>query len=334
MQRNRFVDVLKGLLIIFVIVLHSDIPHSMRNVLGFPFWMNMAVPIFMMISGYVSALSLQKKGSVEQAYEPRHLGQKMLRFVCPFTIAFLAQWIVFRATGLYQVGMKEYGLFALLLDYLRGGKGQGSYYFPIMIQFVFLFPAIYYFIKKYDWKGLLGCFGANGIFEVIKLAYGMEEYEYRLVIFRYLFLIAAGCYIAIGDLDKLSKKGATIWSVGCVAIGLGFTFLFSYTTYSPKILVYWTDTSFVACLFLVPVIGWLLKKASFGFKPLELVGKASFNIFLVQMIYYNFADAMTVLIPDMALRLGFGILNCVAAGVVFYLIEEKLTKALIRILQK
>ncbi|MBQ9123862.1 MAG: hypothetical protein IJY10_10295, partial [Lachnospiraceae bacterium] len=118
------------------------------------------------------------------------------------------------------------------------------------------------------------------------------------------------------------------------AIGLGFTFLFSYTTYSPKILVYWTDTSFVACLFLVPVIGWLLKKASFGFKPLELVGKASFNIFLVQMIYYNFADAMTVLIPDMALRLGFGILNCVAAGVVFYLIEEKLTKALIRILQK
>lgn len=334
MQRNRFVDVLKGLLIIFVIVLHSDIPHSMRNVLGFPFWMNMAVPIFMMISGYVSALSLQKKGSVEQAYEPRWLLQKMLRFVCPFTIAFLAQWIVFRATGLYQVGMKEYGLFALLLDYLRGGKGQGSYYFPIMIQFVFLFPAIYYFIKKYDWKGLLGCFGANGIFEVIKLAYGMEEYEYRLVIFRYLFVIAAGCYIAVGDLERLSRKRVCILSAGCLMIGLGFTFLFSYTTYSPKILVYWTDTSFVACLFLVPIMGLLLKKASFGLKPLELVGKASFEIFLVQMIYYIYADTMEVLIPDMTLRLGFGILNCVAAGVIFYLIENKLTKALIRILQK
>lgn len=327
MYRNRFADVLKGILIIFVIVLHSDITQTSRQVAGFPFWVNMAVPMFMLISGYVSALSLEKHGvnAVEKAYEPLEIIRKLLRFVIPFSIAFFAQWIVFRVAGLYQVSPIKYGLFALLMDYIQGGKGPGSYYFPVMIQFIFVFPAIYYVIKKYTYKGLGACFIANGVLEVVKIAFGVSGEEYRLLLFRYLFVIACGCYVAVGNLQELKKGILFGGAILCVVIGLGFTYLFSYTGYVPKILIYWKETSFVTNLYLLPLMAWMLTKMKCTFAPLEYIGKASFNIFLVQMIYYIFGEKMAALIPNLTLRVIVNILFCVGIGVVFYVAESKLT---------
>ena len=329
MERNSFIDVLKGILIIFVFASHSWIETSARQMFLFPLWIEMAVPAFMLISGYTAALSEQRRGAVtlEDSYEPMTILKKLVRFISPFTIAFVAEWIAFRVFGLYTIGVKEYGVFALLLDYLSGGKGQGSYYFPIMIQFVLLFPMVYFVIKKYDIKGLVGCFMATGFFEVVKLAYGMEDSEYRFLLFRYLFLVAAGCYIAIGNIKK--SKMTIGLSVGCILCGVFFTVLFTYTDYNPKIFIYWRGTSLLASMFIVPILGWLIRKVHFGFKPLEVVGKASFNIFLVQMIYYNFADQTYALIPNVALHLFLSIVNCVAAGVLFYLLENKLTRFVI-----
>lgn len=328
MYRNRLADVLKGILIIFVIILHSELPGEMRTLLGFPFWVNMAVPVFMLISGYVSALSMDRIGenAVEKAYEPKRVTKKLLRFMVPFGIAFVAQWLIFRMTGRYLVGIREYGLFALVLDFLRGGKGQGSYYFPVMLQFVFIFPIIYYAIKKHRLKGLAGSFLANGIFEVLKIAFGMSDYEYRFLVFRYLFVIAGGCYIAVGGWQDVKKRTLLIGSIICTVMGLGFTCLFSYTGYSPKILIYWKDTSFVACAYLVPVLALLLSKVRIGCKPLELVGRASFNIFLVQMIYYNFVAETREWIPNVGMHMAASIVICVTIGVLFYLLECRLTK--------
>lgn len=331
MHRNRFADVLKGILILFVIILHSDISYSIRVRAGFPFWASMAVPAFMLISGYVSAISMEKLGDhgVEKAYEPRQLRRKLLRFVIPFGIAFVAEWIIFRVAGLYLVGPREYGLFALLLDFIRGGKGQGSYYFPIMIQFVFVFPAIYYVIKKYNFKGLMTCFVANGIYEIIKIAFGMADYEYRFLLFRYLFIIAAGCYIAVGKWREMKKRTLLSLSLVSVILGLGFTYLFSYTNYVPKVIIFWKETSFAACLYLIPLFAWMLTRVHFTCKPLEYIGKASFNVFLVQMVYFNFENQIEEKIPSLELRVLVGILFCVCIGVGFYAIENRLTKKII-----
>ena len=326
MERNRFIDVLKGILIILVITLHFPIERAEQLQYMFPFWATLTVPCFMMISGYVSALSYQKRaiGRPEEAYGTVRIAEQILRFVIPYTIAFIAEWIVFRIFGLYTVNVRTYGIFALFLDYLRGGQGQGSYYFPVMIQFVFLFPIVYFVIRKYDLKGLAGCFVANGIFEILKTAYGMSDGEYRLLVFRYLFIIAAGCYMAIGKVRKNHKTVAL--SVISIAVGGAFAYLFSYTDYNPKILTYWRTTSFAACLLVVPVLGRLIRKGTWKFAPLEILGKASFNIFLVQMIYYNFADHIYERIPYRPAQLAFNIFNCVAAGVLFYYIEKPLTK--------
>lgn len=334
MHRNRFVDVLKGIFIIFVIVIHFPFEVSEKQRYLFPFCLSLTIPFFMMISGYVSACSFKKRGinTVAAAYCPTSIAEKLVRYTVPYTIAFVAEWFVFRVFGIYTVGVRTYGILALGLDYLSGGKGQGSYYFPVMIQFIFIFPLIYFMIKKYDRKGLVYCFLVNGGFEILKRAYGMNDTEYRLLVFRYFFIIAAGCYIAVGDIKKNRKT--VIMCISSIMIGLFFVYLFSYTSYTPKIITYWSATSFLVCLYVAPVLGVIIRKVHWGFRPLEIIGKASFNIFLVQMIYYNFADCIYVMIPNRALQLGFNIANCVIMGVAFYYIEQPLTKGVLKIVRE
>lgn len=334
MERNRFIDVLKGILIIFVIILHF--PYSVLETQKylFPFHISLAVPCFMLISGYVSALSLQKRGveKVEESYKLIAILERMLRFTVPYAIAFIAEWCVFRIMGLYKVGIRTYGILALVMDFLRGGKGPGSYYYPIMIQFIIVFPIVFFVIKKHYLKGLLFCFLTNGIYEVLKTAYGMNDVEYRFLIFRYLFVIAAGCYIAMGKLPEMRKT--MIISVICIMIGGGFIFLFSYTSYTSKIITFWRESSFVVCLFIVPILGWLIKNVHWKFKPLEVIGKASFNIFLVQMIYYNFVDSIYDMIQVRGMQLLINVVICVGVGVFFYYLEQPLTKFLISKVRK
>lgn len=187
---------------------------------------------------------------------------------------------------------------------------------------------LFFVIKKYQLKGLVYCFWANGIYEVLKSAYGMGETEYRLLVFRYLFVIAAGVYIAMCRLP--AKKAVVIWSSLCVLIGGGFIFLFSYTTYMSKIITFWRESSFIVCLFIIPILRIGLMKAHWSFSPLEILGKASFNIFLVQMIYYNFAERIYALVSLRGIQLLINIAFCVGVGVLFYFIEQPLTKWVVR----
>lgn len=325
MERNRFVDTLKGVFIIFVIMLHFPYETGVTNRFLFPFWVSLAVPGFMFISGYVSALSFKRKDmSIKKAYEIRGLISRLLRFVIPFTMAFFAEWIVFRILKVYQVNMVTYGLRALFFDYLKGGKGQGSYYFPVMIQFVVLFPLIYSLVKRFKFKGLCGCFSVNLLFEVVKTLANMEDGTYRLLVFRYLFVIAAGAYLAIEGIEyNINTK--LVLAISFLA-GVCFVILFSYTSYVPKVITMWSATSFLTGLYVVPVMIVLVTKINKGFAPLELYGKASFNIFLVQMIYYNFIDRIMLHIAYKPILLAFNIVVIGILGICFYYIEAPITK--------
>lgn len=318
MDRNEFVDVLKGILIIFVIVLHFPITDLEQIKFLFPFWINMAVPCFMLISGYVAALSFGRRGitDIKEAYTVEMIGAKLMRFLVPFTIAFVVEWFVFRLLGVFTVDIFKYGFLAFLLDYLRGGYGPGSYYTPVMLQFVFVFPVVYFTVKKYHLKGLCGCFAVNALYELYKTAFSMGETEYRLLIFRYLFVIAVGCYIAVAEIRKDWKM--IVLCCSCMVVGVTFISLFTYTDYQPKILTYWNETSFLPCLFIVPILGYLLRRMHKGNKVFGIVGRASYHIFLVQMIYYNFAEKMYDIIPIRGLQLVFNIINCVVVGILFY----------------
>ena len=198
----------------------------------------MAVPVFMLISGYVNALSYERRGIAEisEAYRMKNIIDKLIRYTVPFAIVFVVEEILFFLFG----PQKE--LSNLLFRFIAGGTGRGSYYYPILLQFVFLYPLLYFLIKKYAFRGLLGSAFINFMYELLQRSYGMNEECYRLLIFRYIFIIAVGCYFAF-CFDEMQKK----WLAISFVIGTLFIILYCYLAYEPKIIIYWTRTSFIAC---------------------------------------------------------------------------------------
>lgn len=59
-HRWHTVDMLKGVAIICVILSHVQLTVAQRYILLAPFWMWMAVPVFMVLSGFNFAASIEK----------------------------------------------------------------------------------------------------------------------------------------------------------------------------------------------------------------------------------------------------------------------------------
>lgn len=231
----------------------------------------------------------------------------------PFSIAYLIE-------SLYLFITNKYDILTLLVQFFLGGKGPGSYYVPIMIQFVLIFPCIYFLIKKINYKGLLVCVMTNIIFEVLKLPSSI----YRLLIFRYLTFIAFGCYIAIERVSHNYKR-----AIPSFIIGLAIIFLFNYTDFKPEIFNRdWIATNFLCILYIAPIFLLILNNNKCkNYEVLSLIGKSSFNIYLTQMVYFK-------CMPNSILLMGYisilaNILVCVIIGIIFYKIENKITKRII-----
>lgn len=69
-ERYNLLDIIKGIMILFIIITHFQFvyPDDYKKY-GFFFWIDMAVPVFMVITGYLYALQYEKKNieSFEQA---------------------------------------------------------------------------------------------------------------------------------------------------------------------------------------------------------------------------------------------------------------------------
>lgn len=293
----------------------------------FLFWIDMAVPMFMIVSGYVNALSFARKGfaSFEDCYSLNSVVSKFLRLTIPFVFAVLLE-IIADCAIFGNVSIKE-----SLVMFFVGGKGPGSYYYPVMVQFVFLFPCVCIGIKRTGTKGLLVCFFINAVYELLQRMYGMNEDLYRLLVLRYLFVISFGAYLFFLGQKRIRTK----WGIACFAAGAAFILITQYTRYEPHIIRYWTGTSFLACLYVLPISYILLRKdRKAKCALLELLGRASFSVFLTQMVWFNYAAGfMYEHIGSIFIRLSINFIVCSVFGVLFYFIENPFTKKVMRFFQ-
>lgn len=290
----------------------------------FPFWIDMAVPIFMVISGYVNAKSFESKNicCIEDAYQASLLIMKLIRFLIPFLIAFGIE-------GIILIIIHRFTIKSFVVDFFHGGYGPGSYYFPVMVQFILVYPIIHFIVKKNGMKGVILCFVINLFYEFLQRISFVPEELYRLLCFRYISVIAFGTFFALFPNIKIKWYINTIVGI----LGIMFIVLVEYTSYSPKIIIYWTRTSCIATLYIFPICSFLLKNRENKIKvaPIELLGKASFNIYLVQMVYYwclsgriyNFIDSIFI-------RIIMNFLICLIGGISFYFIENRITGIIIK----
>jgi len=63
-EREHILNLLKGICIIMVIMTHWAWTDIERRQMLFPWWVDMAVPIFIMISGYVYYKSYERNGII------------------------------------------------------------------------------------------------------------------------------------------------------------------------------------------------------------------------------------------------------------------------------
>lgn len=278
MKRNNYLDIVKGICIIFIIVTHFSWGSDERLRFLFPFWVEMAVPVFMIVSGYVYASSFHKNGinSVSRAYQFENIFSKILRYSIPVFMITIIEFV------LYSFNTGKVSAINFFMLFLGGGAGPGGYYYPVIIQFVFVFPIIYFLVRNKK-NGIFLCLGINVMYEILKTVYGMNETCYEKLVFRYTFVIALGCFLYFKP--SIKKR----WLVISFMIGFQYLIMICYFHYNPKVITYWKSTAFITGFYIFPIFYFLYHKfKDIGCSAIEKVGKASFHIFCVQRIYYKY----------------------------------------------
>lgn len=101
----------------------------------------------------------------------------------------------------------------------------------------------------------------------------------------------------------------------------------------PIITDQWTTTSCIAVLYILPIMTRLMKGISIRNSFLELLGQASWDIFLIQMIFFGFFSDMVYNKVLVLFQLPCCFLITLSLGVLFYRIEIPITKLVISYLR-
>lgn len=310
--RISCLDVYKGICILFIIITHHNWTNEQRLHLLFPFWIDMAVPVFMVITGYVYADSSTKnKITFFDSYHPRHILMKWMRYTLPF----FPVWMLGVVGRILGKG-RQFTHAGLVVDFMEGGIGPGSYYYPVLLQIVLVIPIIIWIINQFKGKGLVGLFVFNVIFEYVKYVMNMSPALYRLCMLRYVFILSFGCYLfRTGHIHK--RIFYITGLIGAIVI-VNYQFL----GHTHSFINMWTGTSVIAVLFITPLMERILDNSKVKNYFLENLGKASYEIFLVQMIFYTAGDGFVQkVIPSTFFRVFINSIICCGVGFLYYKIE-------------
>lgn len=276
------IDLLKGFAIISVILLHTW-PKQILLITGAPFHIWQAVPIFILVAGYVSSLSYLRHGTLRlcQAYNISLLVRRFKRILIPFVIVFFVEIVLMYFLSNNGITTKD-----IISSFITGGYGPGSYFIPIIIQHILVLPVLYILAKRNPKYFLVITFLLSLIFEYLMVVSFVPEWMYRLLYVRYLFAAALGVWLAISS-ERPTKWlliGALISFIYIFAVNyLDFQALFLYpawgSQHAPS--YFWTLIIVIAGLLYLPE-----KSTNIIHSVIEKLGQASWHIFLVQMVFF------------------------------------------------
>ena len=277
-NRNQFVDFLKGLCIISVILTHC-FPYHFKQVIGFALWGGMAVPLFLTLQSYHFFRKYKKDNT--KTYSLRKI---VSRILIPFILTNAIILCFFIADG------KDF--WEIIKNaVICGGLGPGSYYIWIYLQFVCLLPLWLKFIKLLGGvKTIILAIVLSQLIEFMCIFINPQEYLYRLCFFRYFLLLNIGLIWSENNIcSSISKKWTAISILSLIVlIALEY---FEFNTFpilfeSDWRVYHWPIYFYSG--FLLPRIIWkLFTHCSTIFKiKISRIGMYSFEIFLTQMIVF------------------------------------------------
>lgn len=276
-QRNQFLDFLKGVAILCVILIHNLPDMIQKETLSW-YHIGQAVPIFMVVSGYLGYAKYAKTQTIQIKDQIPKLFKRVL---LPFLLVTIIQILL-------KIQMGNLNVDSLLE---KGGIGPGSYYPYVFIQCALCLPFIAAIVHRFSkvWISaailILISLALNSLFTYIDLS----EPAYRLSAVRYLFYIYLGC---LWNKEGMKSKATMI---GLVLISALFVYLQRYQriNFEPFFVNDWRGYNWLGAFYIIGVIYLLNKvylskygkqlKAAFSF-----LGSYSYEIFLTQMFIFSF----------------------------------------------
>ena len=325
-NRIEFLDYLKAICVIMVIITHYDWEDKTSPF--FTMLINMAVPVFMIISGYNFAMSNRKKadGKLKKMYGWDMIKPKLVRFLVPFVAICFIEILIL---ALEEKNIDPWRIFLL------GAYGPGSYYVPVMLQLLIVFPIIYILVQRNARLGVFLAGMANLVFEIAVKVFEMDKYYYRLSIGRYLLLIAFGCYLYLYPEHRIKRRQLVAMFI------VGITYIIAVFTFDAELLIfgYWKTTAMPVAFYIFPVVIMLFRKFYHVSIPgkigsfLTLIGQASYHIFLVQMVYYHFDMGGIFMDAAWYIAVPFHLLINVPVGLLFYKIDNEFIRKMKKVKQ-
>jgi peptidoglycan/LPS O-acetylase OafA/YrhL len=311
--RLNQIDLLKGLAIVAVLVLHG-LPIRVLRDSWEGLHVRQAVPVFVVLMGMNSAASFTKRGwtGLRDLYLRGYLADRARRIVVPLAIAYGASLVLGLALGRVHIGpLAAVGVLPL--------SGPGNYFVTLLLETVLAFPLIYWCYRRRPVLTLVGCFVLDAGWELIAGAttrFDSSPYLYDSSVLRYLAMLALGMWIADSAADAVRRN--VIIAAGAV-IGLGYLVMFDSGEWYPTFVVPGFGletnalTAFYPALLVLAGLRWLPRAPGTPVgAALAFLGRASFHVFLVQILWFGAWGA-----PDSA-RLPLDIVACLVLGSLFY----------------
>ena len=333
-RRYLQIDILKALAIISVIILHTIPSNMVRHPLS-AFTIYQAVPIFFILMATNAVMSFKRRNyTALSGVYPNYLKSRFERIVYPLIIL----WILSLVMGIL-LGKDIYIGIMTFIGYMPL-SGPGNYFISILIQFVLIFPILYRLYNYSPKYTLITGFILSFGFEIVTTQIPILDnsfYWYKACILRYLFLIVLGMWLVNNfdpaNLKSLIKRKAVLTGlIVSIAYMVGvsiFSWKFPYfqNPWQPQ-----TVLSFFYPLILCAVgIKYLPSFTNRIWSSFRLIGKASYHIFLIQMlffvsglqlIYYNLGLHHT---GGIMLALAGNIIILIVLGLLFYYTEPKIS---------
>jgi hypothetical protein len=252
------------------------------------FWQ--AVPLFLVIYGVNLSLSYSKSNftSLKQYYG-RNLLHRCKRVLPAFFITLLVAWIFCLIRGKFYFGwLTLIGVFPM--------GAPGNYFLTIILELLFVAPLLVYFYHKNLTLSLIIFLALDVLFELASpYILNSGSYYYHTSLFRILVFITLGLYLGrklVNDqlFDVLHNRFIQVGVFVSVAYLAAFVFwnwIPPLFTQYKGVLNIWSV--FYPFLIVSIVLNLKLERFKNGviFNLITLIGKASYHIFLIQMLYFG-----------------------------------------------
>jgi len=282
MEHIRSIDFLKGLAILGVIVMHSTSYHTFPKPVEI--LLLQSVPIFLILMGTVGAMSLNANGFDWRIYFPK----RIRRLVVPLIPVFFATILI-----AYIYGKQMYLGWVNLVGEMPVA-GPGSYFVTLALSGIVIIPLLWIVSRKISMAFMLAtCFFVSLNIELFPTP-GLFP-----MILRNIFFFALGVYLSEVVVTREVPRLLTVGVLASILIMIIFT---QYPVFDIETLYGNCLTAFFVAGIIITVIS-----LEWSWKPIDILGQASWHIFLTQLVVlivfnYNVLINLLLIIP---IGLGF-----------------------------